>query len=185
MNNLKATLQSITYIITGELLQLVGVVGDTWLTTITALFGIGLFFGGLSKLKQGLDAEGQSGAQWLIIASVVGFVASIVDFIPLMGVISSLLFTLSFIFHILGFVKLGKSKSIGSVGKSGLTLLFAAMGLAIFATLLGVVPFVGPMVGSMAGFGALVCALFGWLRIQEGIIEQRMGAINATVTQVG
>jgi hypothetical protein len=173
MNNLKATVQSITYIITGELLQLSGSISDSWVSTIVIIFGIVLFFNGLSKLKMGLDAEGQSGAQWLIIASVVGFFASIVDFIPLMGVISSLLFTLCFIFHILGFVKLGKSKSIGSIGKSGITLLFVAMGLAIVANLISIIPFFGSMVGSVAGLGALMCALYGWLRIQEGIIEQR------------
>jgi hypothetical protein len=185
MNNLKLTLQSITYIITGELLQLVGVVGDTWIATITALFGIGLFFSGLSKLKQGLDAAGQSGVGWLIIASIAAFVGGLIDLIPLMGVFSSLLFVLSFIFHIMGFSKLSKSTSIGSVGKSGIKLLYTAMVLAIIGALFGIIPFAGPIMGGIAGFGALVSALFGWLRIQEGIIEQRLVAINPTITQVG
>jgi hypothetical protein len=181
MNNLKSTLQSITYIVTGELLQLAGAIGDTWIATIVILFGIGLFFNGLSKLKDGLDTEGRSGAGWLIIASIVAFIAGLIDLIPLMGVISSLLFVLSFIFHIMGFVKLSKSASIGSIGKSGIKLLFTAMALAIIGSLASILPLVGSTMGGIAGLGALVSALFGWLRIQEGIIEQRTVSVSAAV----
>ncbi len=44
MNNLKSTLQSITYIITGELLQLSGFISDSCVATLTIIFGIVLFF---------------------------------------------------------------------------------------------------------------------------------------------
>jgi hypothetical protein len=180
MNALKSTLQSITYIITGELLQLAGSISDTWVATFVTLFGIGLFFNGLSKLKSGLDETGKSGVQWLVIASIVAFIAAILSFIPLIGVLSALLFSLSFVLHIVGFVKLRHSNSIGDVGKSGINLLFAAMGFAIIANILGILPLVGNTMGGLMGFGAIVCALFGWLRLQEGLIEQNTVSLSAT-----
>ncbi len=44
MNNLKSTLQPITYIIMGELLQLFGSISDSWVSTMVIIFGIVLFF---------------------------------------------------------------------------------------------------------------------------------------------
>ena len=178
MNQLKPTLQSITYIIMGELIQLAGAISDGWVSTLTIIFGIYLFFSGLSKLKSGLDTAGQSGVGWLIIASIVSVVGSLIDFIPLMGLFASLVYMIAFVLQILGFIQLKKSKSIGEIGRGGVSLLFASMGLAILGTLFGILPFVGGVMQGMVGFGALVCAVYGWLRIQEGLVDETIAIPN-------
>jgi hypothetical protein len=179
MNQLKPTLQSITYIIMGELIQLAGAISDGWVSTLTIIFGIYLFFSGLNKLKSGLDANGQSGVGWLVIASIVSLVGSLIDFIPLMGLFASLVYMVAFVFQILGFMQLKKSKSIGEIGRGGVSLLFAAMGLAILGTLFSILPFVGGIMQGMVVFSALVCAVYGWLRIQEGLIDERIAIVNS------
>jgi hypothetical protein len=162
--------QSITYVICGELLQLAGSIGTTWVAHIIVLIGLVFFFNGLGQLKSMLDEDGQKGVGLLSLSAIIGLAAAVLDFIPLMGLFSSLLFTVSFIFQILGFLRLGKSYSIGSVGKSGLQLMFIAMGLAIVSMLAGILPIIGSTIGGLFAIGALMCSLFGWLRLQEGIL---------------
>jgi hypothetical protein len=166
----KSAVQSITYIICGELLQLAGTIGNTWVANVVVLIGLVFFFNGLGQLKSIVDTDGQKGVGLLSLSAIIGLVAAVLDFIPLMGLFSSLLFTVSFILQIFGFMRLGKSDSIGVVGKSALQLMYIAMGLAIVSMMTGIIPFIGSTVGGLFAIGALMCSLFGWLRLQEGIL---------------
>jgi hypothetical protein len=166
----KSTVQSITYIISGELLQLAGSIGNGWVSNIVVIIGLVFFFQGLSALKVILDENGKKGVSLLSLAAIVGLIASLFDFIPLMGIFASLLFMVSFVLQILGFLQLSKSNSIGTIGKSGTQLMFVSMALAIVAAIFGIIPFVGGFMGGLFAIGALLCGLFGWMRLQEGIL---------------
>lgn len=167
----KDTIQSITFILSGSLLQMFNGVGSTWSATLAAIFGIILFFMGLKKFKDGLDEHGQAAVKLLNIAIIIGIVGLVIDLVPGFGLFASIIFVAAFIFELLGFLKLKHSETIGSIGQSGVTLLLVAMVLAILTSIIGIVPFLGSAVGSVLSLGALILVFFGWLKIQEGLID--------------
>lgn len=166
----KETIKSVTYVLSGALLQMFNGIGDGWISTLTAIFGMILFFIGLSKLKTGLDTVGQSGVKLLIIAAILSIVGFVFDLIPLMGIFASIVLIAAFVVELIGFLKLKASASIGVVGKSGVSLLIVAMILAILESLFSIVPLVGGIVGSILSLAALILVFFGWCKVQEGLI---------------
>lgn len=167
----KETIKSVTFVIAGALLQMFNGIGGGWASSLTAIFGLVLFFIGLKKLKDGMDEAGKGAIKFLIIATILGVIGLLFDLIPLMGLISSLLFIAAFIVELIGFIKLKASASIGEVGKGGITLLLVAMVLAIVQSIFGLLPLVGGMIGSVFSIIAIILVFFGWLKIQEGIID--------------
>lgn len=167
----KETIKSVTFILSGALLQIFNGIGGNWATNLTAIFGLVLFFIGLKKLNDGIDEAGKGATKLLIIAAIIGVVGLIFDLIPLLGFIASIIFIVAFIVELVGIIKLKASASIGETGKSGVTLLMVAMILAIVQSVFGLLPFIGGIVGSVISIGAIILVFFGWLKIQEGIIE--------------
>lgn len=47
----------------------------------------------------------------------------------------------------------------------------AAVGLLNIAIIIGIIPFLGAIVGNVLSLIALIFVFFGWLRVQEGLIE--------------
>lgn len=43
----------------------------------------------------------------------------------------------------------------------------------IFTSLFGIIPFLGSVVGTVLSLVALIFVFFGWLRIQEGLLEKQ------------
>ncbi len=163
-------IQSVSFILCGALLQLFNGIGSGWASTLVAILGFILFYSGLSKLKTGLDANGQGAVRLLSIAAIIGAIASFVDLIPLMWVFAGILYIGAFALELVGFLRLRGSESIGETGKSGAMLLLVAMPLAIIQALIGLIPFVGGFFASFFAVGALVLVLMGWLRVQEGVM---------------
>lgn len=171
--NKKETIKSVTFILSGALLQMFNGIGDGLWSTFTSIFGIILFFIGLSKLKEGLDENGKAGAKLLIISAIIAGIGFIIDLIPLIGgMVASIVLLAAFIVQLIGYLKLKTSDAIGEVGRSGANLLFIAMIVAAFASLVGIVPFLGDIVVSISSFIGLILLFFGWLKVQEGLIEE-------------
>lgn len=167
----KETIKAVTFILSGALLQMFNGIGGNWFTSLASIFGLILFFIGLKKLKDGMDKTGKEAAKLLIIAAIICVVGLVFDLIPLLGFIASIIFIIAFIVELIGFIKLKASASIGETGKSGVTLLIIAMILAIFQSVFSLLPFVGGIIGSLLSLIALIFVFFGWLKVQEGIIE--------------
>ena len=70
-----------------------------------------------------------------------------------------------------GLLKLKASTSIGESGKGGITLLLVAMILAILVSVFGLLPLIGSIVGSILSIVAIILVFFGWIKIQEGLLE--------------
>ena len=98
-------------------------------------------------------------------------VGLVFDIIPLLGIIAPIIFIAAFVIQLIGFLKLKASATIGEIGKSGITLILIAMVLAILESILGIVPILGAIIGSILSIIALILLFFGWLKIQEGIID--------------
>lgn len=169
----KETIKSVTFIIVGSLLQLYNGVSGGWASTVVAIFGFVLFLMGLNMLKNSLDENGQGAVKLLVIASILGIIGLVIDFIPLIGFVSSIIYIVAFVIELVGFLKLKKSDSIGEVGKGGVTFLLIAMILAIVQAFFGLlpIPFMG-ILTSILSIAALALVLFGWMKVQEGLVEK-------------
>ena len=159
-------------------MQLYNGVSGGWASTVVAIFGFVLFLMGLNMLKNSLDENGQGAVKLLIIGSIIGIVGLVIDFIPLIGFVSSLIYIVAFVIELVGILKLKKSDSFGETGKSGVTFLLIAMILAIVQSFFGLlpIPFIG-ILSSILSIAALVLVLFGWMKVQEGLVE-KMGYIH-------
>lgn len=168
----KETIKSVTFILSGALLQIFNGIGGNWAASLTAIFGLILFFMGLKKLQEGVDEAGKGATKMLIISAILGIVGLVFDIIPLLGIIASIIFIVAFVFELIGFLRLKTSDSIGEAGKGGVKLLVIAMILAIVQSVLGILPLVGGIIGTVISLVTIVLVFFGWLKIQEGIIEK-------------
>ena len=167
----KEIIRSVTFVLSGALLQMFNGVGGGWASSLAAIFGMVLFFKGLSKLKSGIDEKGQNGVKLLIIAALLSIVGFVFDIIPLLGIIASIILIVAFIVELVGLLKLKNSESIGEPGKTGITFLLIAMILAIIESVFGLLPLIGGVVGPILSIVALILVFFGWIKVQEGLIE--------------
>ena len=162
---------SVTYVLIGNMLLTYGSIGNGWTATLTAIFGLILFFTGLSWLKDFLDETGQNGVKKLIWAAIIGMIGAVFSFIPLVGGIpAGILNLIAFVFQIIGLLDLKKSKKLGEIGASGVNYLLFAIVLMLIASLLGIIPFIGGYFKEVISFIAFILIPFGWLKIQEALI---------------
>jgi hypothetical protein len=169
--NTKA-ITSVTYILVGNMLTTYNSIGEGWTATMTAIFGLILFFIGLNRLKTFLDEIGQEGISKLVWAAILGIIATLFSFIPLVGGIpAGILNLIAFILQLIGLLKLKKSATLGELGASGIGYLIIAMFLMILASFLGLFPFIGGTIKSVISLIAFILIPFGWLKVQEAIIE--------------
>ncbi len=175
----KETIKSVTFIIAGALLQIFNGVGGGWAAPVVSIFGLILFFIGLSKLKEGLDAAGKSAVSLLIIAAVIGILGLIIDLIPLVGWVAIIIFIIAFIIELIGFIRLKTSSTIGDKGKSGAGLLIVSMVLVIIAAIFWFIPLVGGIISAILSLVALFLVFYGWLKIQSGVIGEKLPVVTS------
>ncbi|MDP2423197.1 MAG: hypothetical protein U1C46_07775 [Bacteroidales bacterium] len=167
------SITSVTYILIGNMLTTYSSIGEGWTATITAIFGLILFFIGLNRLKSFLDDIGQDGVSKLVLAAIIGVIATFLSFIPLAGgIVAKLLILIAFILQVIGLLKLKKSETFGETGAAGISYLLIALMLMVLASFLGILPFVGGTIKSVISLIAFMLIPFGWLKVQEAIIEK-------------
>lgn len=139
------------------------------MTSITSLAGLIIYLIGLGKLKQSLDAEGMTGASRLKIAVWLGIVAAIFGIIPLLGtIIAGIIGIVAFIFEFLGYSSLMKSDPLHQLGRDGAKTLRISMIIMVIATLIGIFPLTGMVVGIIT-LVALWFIYKGWTNILFGL----------------
>ena len=167
------SITSVTFILIGNMLTTYGSIGEGWTASLTAIFGLILFFVGLNRLKSALDPIGQEGVGKLIWAAILGIIATLFSYIPLVGGIpAGLLNLIAFILQVVGLLKLKNSTTLGTIGANGVNYLLVAMVIMIIAGLFNIIPFAGSYIKSVFAFIAFLIIPFGWLKIQEAIIEK-------------
>ena len=169
------SITSVTYILIGNMLSVYSNIAGSFITVIaTNVLGIIFFFVGLSRLKASLDETGQSGVSKLITSTILSIIAALIGFIPLLGFIPALILSLiSFILQITGLLKLKNSETLSSTGAGGVNYLLTAIILMIIAGLFHFIPFAGSYIVAVISFIAIILILFGWIKIQEAIIEKK------------
>lgn len=151
------------------LLHVYDSIGDSTLTGIAALVGLVLYFIGLSKLKDSLDANGAKGASRLKIAVILGIVAVVFGWIPLLGgIIAGILLIIGFIFEFLGYGDMKQSASLGAEGQEGAGKLRISMIILLVAAVINLFPLTGMIVG-LISLVALYLVFKGWTMVLLGL----------------
>ena len=163
---------SVTYILSGTLLQICSNVWSGWSASLVALFGFVVFYVGLGKMQHNLDNIGWKAASMLKLAAIVGAVAAFVDFIPLLGWLALVGYIVAFVIELLGFFKLKGSEMLNPSGKDGVTLLLIAMSLSIIQTMCGFIPYFGGYIATPFALAALALVFFGWTKVQDGVVAE-------------
>lgn len=145
-------------------------------TSIASLVGLIMYLVGLGKLKKSLDAEGIMGASRLKIAAWLGIVAAVIGLIPLLGtIIAGIIGIVAFIFEFLGYTSLMKSEPLHQLGRDGAKTLRMSMIIMVIATLIGIFPLTGLIVGLIT-LVALWFIYEGWTNVFFGLEQQTVAA---------
>ena len=161
--------QGAYFILLAILLHVYDSIGDNTLTAIAALLGLILYLVGLGKLKANIDADGAKGASRLKIAVILGIVAVVFGWIPLLGgIIAGILLIIGFIFEFLGYGSMKQSASLGVDGQKGAGYLRNSMIVLLVGAFIDLFPLTGLIVG-LISLVALWLVFKGWNLILLGV----------------
>jgi hypothetical protein len=167
--------QGAYFILLAILLHVYDSIGDNTLTAIAALLGLILYLVGLGKLKANLDADGAKGASRLKIAVILGIVAVVFGWIPLLGgIIAGILLIIGFIFEFLGY---GSMKQSASLGQKGAGYLRNSMIVLLVGAFIDLFPLTGLIVG-LISLVALWLVFKGWNLILLGMEVEKEAEIE-------
>lgn len=164
-------IKSVTFVLSGALLQMLYCIHGGWDASLAAIFGLALFFVGLSKLKAGLDKKGQEAVNLLMVAGIISLVGFVFDLITPLHRLACVAFIISYLVEMIGFIKLKTSDRIGETGENGVNVLLIAMILVITKSTFGMIPYEASNVASIFSIVAMVLVFFGWIQIQQGLME--------------
>lgn len=161
--------QGVYLILLGILLHVYDGIGDTTMTGIAALVGLVLYFLGLGKLKDSLDAKGATGASRLKIAIILGIVAVVFGWIPLLGgIVAGILLIVGFVLQFLGYGALKQSEPLGEEGQKGAGQLRNSMIVLLVAAIIGLFPLTALVTGLLS-LVALWMLFRGWCGVLSGL----------------
>lgn len=164
--------QGAYFILLAILLHVYDGIGDSILTGIAALIGLVFYFIGLGKLKKSLDSEGEKGASRLKIAIILSIIATVLDWIPLTGIIVGILLIIAFIFEFLGYGNMQQSASIGTEGQEGAGKLRISMIILLISAVVGLFPLTDILV-KIASFISLYFVFKGWSMIFSSLGDEK------------
>lgn len=161
--------QGVYLILLGILLHVYDGIGDTTMTGIAALVGLVLYFLGLGKLKDSLDAKGATGASRLKIAIILGIVAVVFGWIPLLGgIVAGILLIVGFVLQFLGYGALKQSEPLGEEGQKGAGQLRNSMIVLLVVAIIGLFPLTALVTGLLS-LVALWMLFRGWCGVLSGL----------------
>lgn len=150
-------------------LHLYNGIDSSVMTKIGALVGLVLYILGLDVIKKSLDDTGVQGCSKLKIAVILSMVSIVVGWIPLMGILASVILIIAFIMEFVGYGLLKKSASLETEGQGGANKLRISMIVLLIGTVLGIIPAIGSVCEGIAGMIALVLVFLGWSSILLGM----------------
>ena len=164
--------QGAYFILFAILMHVYDSIGDNTLTGIAALVGFFMYFKGLGILKDVLDDTGVKGVSKLKTAVILGVVAVILGWIPLLGgILAGILLLVAFIFEYIGYGALKQSVSLGMEGRIGAGKLRTSMIILVIASVINLFPMTGVFVGIISMI-ALWFIFSGWSMILLGMEDE-------------
>lgn len=156
-------------ILLAVLLHVYNGIGNTTMTGIAAFVGLIVYWVGLGRLRTALDSVGEQGTSKLKIAIILGLVAVVLGWIPLLGkIVGGIFVIIAFIFEFMGYGLLKGSNAIGSEGQTGAGKLRTSMIVLLIAAIFGIIPGLG-IVNKILSILALWLVFQGWAMILSGM----------------
>ncbi len=164
---------SVTLILTGSILSALNTIGTSWASVLASIAGFIFLFVGLTRFKPLLNEKGQDAVKLLIIAAITGIVGMLLNLIPDLNILASIIYLAVFIIELFGFLRLKESNLCrNSTGRQGVNLILISMVTMILAVLFNLIPYAGQALTSLVALFSLILLISGWIKIQEAIIKE-------------
>lgn len=150
------------------LLHVYDEIGDNTLTMVAAIIGLVLYFMGLGKIMNCVDANGQKGISKLKVAIILSIVAVIFSWLP---IVPGIILIIAFLFEFLGYGAMMQSESLGTQGQLGAGKLRISMILMLVAAIIDFIPVIN-VVSGILYLIALYFVFKGWIMILYGIEDK-------------
>lgn len=138
---------------------------------IFALAGYVFYFLGIMGMKNtALGSSWGKATGNLFIGAILGLVALVIDFIPLMGWLSSIASIVGFVFSFMAFNELRKTSDDAELaGGSQLLWICAIVGIVAgaFSIIIGWIPIVGGVFAILFSIADFILAFLGWKKISN------------------
>ena len=144
-------------------------IDDAFLIGVGAIVGLFLYLKGLGILAVSLDESGVDGCGKLKIAVILAIISVVVDFIPLLGWLATILVIVAFVFEFMGYGLLAKSQALSEEGRCGAKKLRISMIVLLVGAVLSFIPFAGAKIEAVASFVALILIFLGWSQMLFGL----------------
>ncbi len=164
---------SVTLILTGSILTAINTIGTSWASVIASITGFIFLFVGLTRFKSLLDEKGQDAVKLLIVAAITGTGGMLLDLIPGLNILASIVYLAVFIIELFGFLRLKESNLCrNSTGSQGINLILISMVTMILAVLFNLIPYIGQALTSLVALFSMILLISGWVKIQEAVINE-------------
>lgn len=132
-----------------------------------SLYGFFLFFTNLNPWKELVAEEDAKAIGSIYTATILQMVAVVLAFIPVIGLIGSILSIVAWVLLLLAYSKLKDSATFPAKAKEGANKIFIAMIVSIVSAVIAIIPVIG-LIGLIGSIVALIFTLQGWKLIAEG-----------------
>ncbi|GHT03269.1 hypothetical protein AGMMS49525_08050 [Bacteroidia bacterium] len=130
-----------------------------------------LIFKGLAGFKTILAPADGNAIGKVRTSYILLLVAAAVDFIPLLGWVSSILYIIGFIMMLGAYSKLKNSATFPTDARSGASLLFISLILLVVGAVLGFIPLIGGWFNMVFSIIAYILTFLGWNKIKNASVE--------------
>ncbi|NDW19493.1 hypothetical protein D0T53_11310 [Dysgonomonas sp. 216] len=138
-----------------------------WIFLAGLIYGYYLFLKGLDKFKPMLSVADAEAVGKIRLAVILAIVAAVVDFIPFLGWVGTIINIVSFIMMMIGYSALKNSPTFPNKARNGASKLFTAMILMIVAAVFGFIPFIGWVFALVLDIIVFFMILSGWATIKN------------------
>lgn len=138
-----------------------------YITLAGIVVGYVFYLRGLIDFGKILDLPDANAIKNVRIGVILGIVATVVDFIPLMGWVAGIIIIVAWILMILGFNALKASSTFPPTGRKGASRLFVTMILGLVGAILGFIPLVGGIFEFIISIIVFFMILSGWGAIKN------------------
>lgn len=135
-----------------------------WICELAVVAATVWFFISLGNWKKVADANDVPAIQKLWLAALIGFIGGIIAWIPVIGILGSILALVALILNLLGYSALKNSTTLPEGAREGAKKLFTALILNIAGTIIAWIPLIG-FIGGIVCIVAFIFMLNGWKRI--------------------
>ena len=140
--------------------------------------GAVIFFMGLKEFRNAVDKADEANVTKISNAVIILFIGSVMDFLPIpfLGIIVGIINIIAVVMMLMAFSALKSSQTFLEGARKGASILHVSMFMIIVVILVGWIPFIGGVIGSILTFIAYFIAAFGWKIIAEAGRGAKNGA---------